>query len=261
MPVSFVSIRIFIVAGIFFAGMFLCMELGYRLGRRGNAHGAQNDRNAASFGIIESAIFALFSLLLAFTFSATAQRFDERRHLIIEEANSIRTAWRTVSLLPASYGPEMQDLFGQYVDARLRFYKIPTSKLSNESGQEQALERKIWVEAVAGCADLNDRSVRSLILTSFNDMFNMAAVRRWVIRVHTPFSILAMLVLVGWACSLLAGLRMSGADKRSWVHVLGFASIVTLAVLVILDMEYPRFGLIGVDTMDAVLHEVRGALH
>ena len=36
---------------------------------------------------IEGAVFALIGLLLAFTISGALQRFDERRQLVVQEAN------------------------------------------------------------------------------------------------------------------------------------------------------------------------------
>ena len=57
-------------------------------------------------GVIEGAVFALLGLLLAFTFSGAATRFEGRRHLIVEEANDIGTAYLRVDLLPADAQPE-----------------------------------------------------------------------------------------------------------------------------------------------------------
>jgi hypothetical protein len=41
-------------------------------------------------------------LMIAFTFSGAASRFDSRRQLIVEEANKIGTAYLRIELLPAS---------------------------------------------------------------------------------------------------------------------------------------------------------------
>jgi len=43
-------------------------------------------------GVIDGAIFARLGLLVAFTFSGAAARFEARRHLLVEEANDIGTA-------------------------------------------------------------------------------------------------------------------------------------------------------------------------
>jgi hypothetical protein len=55
----------------------------------------------------------------------------------------------------------------------------------------------------------------------------------------------------------LAGYGMAGSGTRNWLHMLIFAAMMTIAVYVILDLEYPRFGLIRVDATDQVLLDLR----
>jgi MFS family permease len=84
----------------FFLGMVLFLELGRRIGRR--MHADTPERAPTGVGAVEGAVFALFGLLIAFTFSGAASRFDDRRHLIIDEANDIGTAWSYLDLLPVN---------------------------------------------------------------------------------------------------------------------------------------------------------------
>jgi hypothetical protein len=53
---------------------------------------------------------------------------------------------------------------------------------------------------------------------------------------------------------------MAGAKKRNWLHMLGLAVVMTAAIYVILDIEYPRFGLIRVDAFDHALVELRESM-
>ena len=53
---------------------------------------------------------------------------------------------------------------------------------------------------------------------------------------------------------------MGGGKDRSWIHMIGFAAAMALAVYVILDIEYPRLGLIQVDAVDQVLVELRESM-
>ena len=63
-----------------------------------------------------------------------------------------------------------------------------------------------------------------------------------------------MLVLLGTACSLLAGYAMAGIGTRHvTLHTITFALIITSTVYVILDLDYPRFGLIRLDSADQAL--------
>jgi hypothetical protein len=59
------------------------------------------EASAKENGAVAAAIFGLMGLLIAFTFSGAASRFDERRHLIVQEANAIGTFYLRLDLLPA----------------------------------------------------------------------------------------------------------------------------------------------------------------
>lgn len=72
--------------------MLFLIELGRRFRIK---HKAPQESTA-----IESAIFALFGLLLAFTFSGAVERYDRHRELIVEETNAIGTAYLRHDLLP-----------------------------------------------------------------------------------------------------------------------------------------------------------------
>ncbi len=50
------------------------------------------------------------------------------------------------------------------------------------------------------------------------------------------------------------------APARNWLHMVAFAATVTLAVYVIIDLEYPRLGLIRVDSFDQALVELRAKM-
>jgi hypothetical protein len=103
--------------GGLFIGMLVFTEAGRRLGLRRLARGSE--AAPAGFGVVEGAIFALMGLLIAFTFSGAASRFDTRRHLVVEEANAIGTAYLRLDLLPASTQTALRESFRQYVEARL----------------------------------------------------------------------------------------------------------------------------------------------
>ena len=68
-----------------------------------------------------------------------------------------------------------------------------------------------------------------------------------------------MLVLFALAGALIAGVAMS-EGKRSWVHVIGFAAMMAATIYVIVDLEYPRVGLLRVDEVDEVLVDLRQSM-
>ena len=59
---------------------------------------------------------------------------------------------------------------------------------------------------------------------------------------------------------VLAGYGMAGGKKRSLLHMLVYATVMAGAVYVIMDLEYPRGGLIRIDAADQTLVDVRNGM-
>ena len=106
-------VALLLVIGLFF-GMLVLLEVGRRIGIRRLAKDPEGAE--AGVGTVEGAVFALLGLLIAFTFSGAASRFDTRRQLIIEETNDIGTAYLRLDLLSAEAQPGLREKFRQYVE-------------------------------------------------------------------------------------------------------------------------------------------------
>jgi hypothetical protein len=243
------------------AGMLILLEIGRRIGVRHLAQDAEGAR--AGVGTVESAIFALLGLLIAFTFSGAAARFDARRQLIVEEANDIGTAYLRIDLLPAQAQPPLRDAFRRYVDARLEVYrKLPDVQAAHEQlARATALQGEIWTQAVASCKASGSQPATMLLLPALNDMIDITTVRAMASEMHPPPIIFAMLAALALASSLLAGYGMAGGKTRSWTHIIAFAAIVAITMYVIMDIEYPRLGLIRVDAFDQTMVQLRQSMN
>jgi hypothetical protein len=240
-----------------FLGMLLFLEVGYRIGIRRMAKDAEGTR--AGVGTVEGAVFALLGLLIAFTFSGAATRFDARRQLIIDETNAIGTAYLRLDLLPADKQPALRELFRRYVDARLAVYqKLPDIEAAKlEVAKSTALQGEIWQGAVAACRASDSPQDTMLLLPALNQMIDIAGTRILMSQMHPPLVIFAMLGVLALGGAMLAGYGMAGSPTRSWIHWIAFALVMAVAIYVILDIEYPRFGLIRVDAFDQALVDLR----
>lgn len=247
-------------ATLLFIGMILLLELGRQLGRRRQAR--DEERARAGLGAVEGAVFALLGLLIAFTFSGAAQRFDTRRQMIVEESNAIGTAWLRLDLLPAAPRAELKDLLRRYLDARLEVYQHipnwPAVQLAQAGAS--ALQGRIWDGARIACQESGSPLTAQLI-PALNDMFDIASARMAAAQMHPPIIVFVLLGLLALMSSLLAGYAMAGARSRSWIHIVGFALIMATTVFVILDLEFPRVGFIRVNAMDRVLIELRESMN
>jgi hypothetical protein len=256
---SFVLVGLVLIFGLF-AGTFFMVELGRRFGARRMSIDAEGARAGA--GAVEGAVFGLMGLMIAFTFSGAAGRFDTRRNQLVDEANSIGTAWLRLDLVSPAAQPSLREKFRQYTDARLAaFRKVPDlSAAKAELDQANSLQSEIWREAVKACGETGTPSATMLLLPALNQMFDAATVRTMGTRVHPPLVIYLVLGVLLLAGALLAGYHMSEGKSRSWVHSLAFVGAIVLAFYVILDFEFPRVGIIRIHGFDQVLIELRQSM-
>src|SRR6266487_5026057 len=121
------AVKVFLFTFGLFVGMLLFLELGRRIGIRRR----QEDSGTTGEGVgaVDGAVFALLGLLIAFTFSGAASRFDTRRQLIIEETNDIGTAYLRLDLLPAEAQPGLREKLSTLDQDSARSAQTPRQEL------------------------------------------------------------------------------------------------------------------------------------
>jgi hypothetical protein len=245
---------------LLFLGIIVLSEVGRRIGAARLA--ADPEGAHKGVGAVEASVFGLVGLLLAFTFSGAASRFDARRELIMQESNSIGTAWLRLDLLPMSEQPAMRELFRGYLDARLDTYRSLPDLVASKAALARTaqLQSQIWQQAVSATASANSPPLTTVLLPALNDMFDIATTRIAASRMHPPSTIYAMLVGLVLAGATLVGYAMAGGRERKWLHSVGFALATTVAIYVTVDLEYPRLGLIRVDAADEMLLSLRSTM-
>jgi hypothetical protein len=247
--------------GFVFVATLVCLELGIRAGRR--ALSGPDAGRPAGLGTVETVAFGLLGLLLAFTFSGAASRFDARRALVVEEANDIGTAWLRLDVLAPAFQPPLRDAFRRYTDSRIVMYgKVAALDFEGaraEYARTTALQNEIWAGAVAACRESPSQAT-IVLLPALNAMIDITTTRLAATEMHPPKIVYAVLLVVSLGCALLAGYEMGASEARSWLHILGYAFVVAFILYVIADFEYPRIGLIRIESIDHYLTDVRAAM-
>jgi hypothetical protein len=254
----FILFAVLIAAAFFVSSLFL-LNYGRELGLR---YLKQETGNMAGLTTVEGAVFALIGLLLAFTISGALQRFDDRRQLVIQEANAASSAHDRLALFEGDVGRNLQDKLKQYVQARIDLYRMPhdyslfkrTEFFSDEQQDKiLTLKNKLWNAAVEACPQSNFRPACAQTLPALANLFEVARLRLGAAEKHPPQVVYVMLFGLGLGGSLLAGFGMAAARSRSWIHMLIFAATLTVTLYTLTDMEYPRLGLIRIENFDHFL--------
>jgi hypothetical protein len=255
-PVFFGAVFALLLA----TGIVVLLEVGRRIGARRLAK--EGEAAAKGFGAIEGAVFALLGLILAFSFSGALTRFDARRHLVVAEANNIGTAFLRIDLLPVDAQAPMRDLFCRYLDSRIETYrKLPDMEaVKAELARSVKLQSEIWSLAVSSSQKLPTPQAMMLLLPALNAMIDITTTRTEAARLHSPPIIWVMLGALTFACALFAGYDMASRKHLNLLHSAAFAVVLAVTVYVIIDLEYPRIGLIQMSDSDQVLVDLRESM-
>jgi hypothetical protein len=218
-------------------------EVGYRLGRRARA-GDEALRSQAA--IWEGALLGLLALLIGFTFAMAVSRFDSRRELILEEANSIETTLRQAAFLEAPAQREIEGLLRRYVGARVRFYEAGLSPSRTEASQRETalLQQQLWPQVVSAARAHPDSEVAALFVESASALYELASRRRAAIDNHVPAAVLLVLLMVAAAGVAASGYSCGLLRRRLRLGLVGLPVLISLVTLLVYDLDHPRAGFV-----------------
>ena len=223
---------------------------------------SEGDEGSSGLGAVEGAVYGLMGLLIAFTFTGAAGRFDHRRDLITREVNAIGTAWLRLDLLDETHRPKAQGLFRDYLDAELNIIGGSRSTADVRIAYQQMgpLQKSLWDLVTAASRTDNSQPLPQVLLPALNEMFDIGQERYLATLQHPPVPVYAMLGVMVLISSLFAGFGMAKARRQSPVHLIGFSAVMALSIYFILDLEFPRLGIVRVDDFDQALVDLRASM-
>lgn len=247
-------------AAVLFGGVLVCMRIGWRIGRRRLL--ALGEDGQAGLGALDGAVFGLMGLLVAFTFTGAAARFDARRSLVTEHVNAIGTAWLRLDLLTEPEREKARDGFRRYVDTQIEIVGNSGKKDDVLAGMAKlsSIQEEIWTTLVQAAKTEKTRPLTQAVLPPANDMFDLSTTRFMAAQQHPPVVVFLMLGILVLVSGLLAGYGMAKAERQSALHLFGFATIMALSVYLILDIEFPRLGLVRIDSFDRAMIDLRQSM-
>jgi hypothetical protein len=231
-------------------GLLLCMllaiEFGYRSGNRKRAISAETITQANS-GL--ASMLGLLALLLAFTFSAALQRYEDRSQTVVAEANAIGTTYLRASLLPGEMTDEVRKTLRQYLDIRIREGGVDASIPELHASllnQAKLLEARLWSQAVRA-AELDPNPVTSgLFIQSLNDLIDTSGTRDAALNRHVPDFVLLVMFTTIVLMTATLGYASGIAGHRVTLAAFVLVVLIALFVYLILDLDSPRRGVIRV---------------
>ena len=237
----FGSLPLGVIAFAILSALLAAASLGYRGHRWLLERGGDTDTE--SHDHLLSAVLGLLALLLGFTFSLSLNRYETRRELVVQEANALDTTWLRSQLLDPASKEKMSALLRDYLDARLDWSETDTPEAAARS---DALERKLW-EATGEVmrSDTNPLLSRAL-MDAVNEEFDLEEERAAIRLAHVPDRVLNVLLLYALLASAMLGYTSAAKGRPQRIATVCVLVPLTLALVMILDIDRPRSGAITV---------------
>jgi hypothetical protein len=194
------------------------------------------------FDVVQAATLTLLGLILGFSFSMAVTRYDQRKNYEEAEANAIGTEYVRADLLPAEDAARAQAVLKTYLDRRIAFYLARDSRSLGQIDKDTAkLQAELW-SLVLGGAKAQPTPVVALAVSGMNDVLNSQGYTQAAWWNRIPIAAWAMMGLIAAASNVMVGY---GARRRG-VLLLILPIVVSIAFLLIADIDSPRGGIIRV---------------
>jgi hypothetical protein len=222
-------------------GILVFVEVGYQLGRW-RARRTEHEKEGTVGGMV-AAELGLLAFLLAITFSLAASRFDDRRSVLLDEANAIGTCYLRAAMLPPDHRAAVRKCLREYVDVRLT--GVRERRIDQTIRRSEELHSVLWTEATAA-AEKDPHSIQTgLFVQSLNDVIDLHAKRLQAgLRSRLPSTIWIVLLAVAALSFAAMGYQQGLAGSRRSPAILAVALGFAIVIWLVVDLERPHQGLL-----------------
>lgn len=243
------AVPLWLISVLLFAGMFACYELGFLLHRRVRHRADAAEPGTTDESYSHAGVFGLLALLMAFAFSLSIARHEERRQLVTDEANAIGSFANRLALLPPAAEVEITRRLHDYAELRLQTGLAADGApgLQAEVARRHAALRGALYAAL-GRQPADTRL--PVLVQGFDDFSDLATKRGAARRSRLPDEVLGLLMVYCLAGAVLHGYTVAGSGGRHRTTAALFFLLLSLAFATILDIDNPRGGFIMVSQAD-----------
>ncbi len=236
----------FLVIGpVIFLLLILATGIGYKVGKRQGKRASSAEKLEKTAGTIAGAMLALFGFILAISLSMADSHFEARRKLVLDEANAIGTGRLRALTIGGEHGTEIVRLLNDYARVRMDFFAAGEDSVRLKSVYQKTsdLQQRIWNHASAIGRNA-PTPISAILLSSLNEMFDLASTRRWAFEVRVPSYVINLLLLFGLLAMGMMGYYFGICGVHHPILSALLFVAFTIAILLVIDLNKPRGGYI-----------------
>jgi hypothetical protein len=229
------------------AVLFAANEIGYRIGLHRAQRRPVGEHEHIGIGTITAGMLGLLAFTLGLTINIAQNRYEARRSLVLQEANSVQSAWLRSKLIGGETGPPITAMIEDFAKVQLAY--VSTDRFEDEPAlvaRKRLLQARIWQAMQVLNREQPTTTTAGLVL-ALTEMFGAARAERFAFASQVPANMTWMLM----AGSVLAigalGYHLSASGSRHIVLTLLLLVMWAGGIVLIADLNRPRIGEIRVD--------------
>ena len=236
-------------------------ETGYRVGLRIRLRPGATDADSGGGAIVLTSLFAVLGLLLAFTYSAAVDRHESRRQAIVQEANALGTAYSRADVIAEPLRSELKQALYDYAVTRLPATSTEASRAKALEASIQAQQR-IWPITRRAVSAEERGPLAFGLLASINEVMDQHTIRLNVLTNKLPAPVVYLLMLIAVMALAITGFNAGTQGRMGRWRLSGFALLLAALLLMILDFDRPREGMIQLQraSLEATVADMRADL-
>lgn len=220
---------------------------------------ARPEPNHQPVGAVQGALLGLIGLVLAFGLTMAVGRYDNRRTIVVEEANAIGTTYLRAQLLAEPARTTSLGLLRRYADAAVDMAdQVPDDhRFDADQTRMDELQRALWRQAGDAVRTDPTGTAPRLYVDSLNGMIDAHTDRVTSLRNRVPGTVVLLQVLGSAVAVGMLALYVALLG-RGLITPLIAATVVILILFISFDLDRPHRGLITVP--DSPLVTARAAM-
>jgi hypothetical protein len=178
---------------VLLAAVLCAIEIGHRMGRRSGPKVRGDEVTTEA----KSAVIAVLGLLLGFSYSFSAERYDERMAVNWHEANAIERAYFDAGLLEAPTASRLRGILLSYLDVRLSYVRLPPGdpEVRRLDGETSQLHREMWATVMPSVQRDRHDIMTGEVVQALTETMDVATEQRAARGNHVPDAVTLLLMV------------------------------------------------------------------
>ena len=226
------------------AVVLVAAEIGFRIGI-GLQRQDSSSEGTPITGAVVGGMLGLMAFLMAFSIGIVIGQHNERKTMVVTEANAVGTAYLRAGFLDEPDLTKSRDLLREYVEVRLAAASDP-AQFEYAITRSEEIHGELWSIVEDNVRQGNESDIMALFVESINEVIDVHTLRLAAVNLRLP-RLLGIVLYVATVLSfLLVGVGNSADGKRDFAAILLFALAFVAVLMIIVDLDRPQEGLLTV---------------